>query len=210
MRRLAAAIATVCAVGLSTSAADAAPITLVNADFEDPATILDHWNWSLTAFGWDVDGNAGTYQPTIPGTAFQTLPSGTRVGWSNGGSLSQLTSETFQTGETYSLQVDIGWRLDNPFNGGEIAIFAGDPTNIVGSTLLTAPIRGEFEQVAVIVSALDIAPFIGQQIGVLLDANANQVNFDNVALQAMPLPAGVWLLLSALATLFGFRRFKTV
>ena len=203
-------IATVCAVGLSTSVGKAAPVSIVNADFDNPTTILDHGNWSYTAFGWEISGVAGTYQPTVPGSQYQALPSGARVAWSNGGTLSQLTGETFQTGSGYTLKADIGWRLDGNFGGGAIAIFADSPTNIVASTLVTAPTQGAFAQMAVVISALDIASYVGQEIGVLLEGHGTQVNFDNVALHAMPLPAGVWLLLSALAMMFGVRRLQTV
>ncbi len=215
MRSLATFLVLAAAFGLAVNTANAAAVTVVNADFEDPATILDQidpvrGDWTMTSVsGWTVTGAAGVFEPIVPGPAYNSLASGTRVGWSNGGSMSQLTSGTFGAGNTYTLTVDIGWRFDTAaFPGGDISIFAGDPATIVGSTALNAAIQGSFIQAVLVLDALDIAPYVGQQIGILLSGDRQQVNFDNVRLMETPVPAAIWLFFSSLAAMFGLKRFR--
>ncbi len=215
MRRLGIFLALAAALGFAATTADAATVTLVNADFEDPGTILDEidpvrGDWTMhSVVGWTVSGTAGVFEPIVPGPAYNSLPSGTRVGWSNGGSLSQLTGAVFSAASTYTLTVDIGWRLDNAsFPGGEISIFADDMSTIISSTALYVTTQGGFAQAVLVLDALEIAPYLGQQIGILLSGNGQQVDFDNVTLTSTPLPAAVWLFFSAITVMCGLKRFQ--
>lgn len=160
--------------------------SITNGDFEAPLTLGQNdpvrGPFSFSAVGWDINnGRAGTYLPTT--VAYGSGVADGRIGWSNGGTFSQLTSSTFQAGYAYSLSVDIGYRLDAGSPSGGIGIFAGDISNVIASLSLSSQGRGVFYTGQVSATDADYRSFIGQNIGVFMVANGVQINFDNVGVQ---------------------------
>lgn len=202
-------------LGCAATAPEAATIGLINADFEDARTVLNvsdpiRGDWIGNAVvGWTVFNGAGVFESNVPGPAYEALHKGPRLGWSNGGSLSQVTDVTFDVGRTYTVTADIGWRFHTAaFPGGQISMFADPPTTLVGSAPLKAPTQGGFAQATLLLDSSMGNPHFGRRIGVVSSAKGTQVNFDSGVLAQTPLPAGVWLFLSALALMMGLRRYQ--
>lgn len=186
-------------------------ITITNADFEDQTLVLNQSGgtlgpWTTSAIGWTV-ANGGTFAPT--NEVYAAGQADGRVGWSNGGSLWQLTSANFEAGFNYTLSVDIGDRIGTNFPAGRIILFAGNISNLIASLDLLAPADGTFETRTVSASEVDFSDFIGQAIGVLLVSDGAQINFDNVSVSATPVSAPGTLAMFALSmVLLGFTKRK--
>src|SRR5207302_10757629 len=114
-------------LSLATTPALAVPITVNNPSFEiQPAGGLPltagcvgagcSYNAGAGAIpGWTNSGASGEF---IPGPqvgnffAFNTIPDGITVAYSNGPLISQTVGATVQAGVVYTLQIDLGWRKD--------------------------------------------------------------------------------------------------
>ena len=204
-----------CALG-ALAPAHATSVTVVNPGFEDPAVASEPY-WLSSAPGWTIAGAAGTFNPV----AGELTPV-SQVAWSNGeagsGTLTQAPLSAQVTADTrYTLTVDIGWRMDvpplfPPFPGFTVELLAG--TSVLASQpSMQAPTPGQFLLYTLVYDVLPGNPLIGEALGIRLGANGVQVNFDNVALDAspVPLPAPLVLLGSAIGlatSLFGRRRQK--
>jgi hypothetical protein len=66
-------------------------------------------------------GASGQFQPGTPGGVFNYIPDGSIVAYSNGGIISQTVGATVQAGDTYTMSVFIGNRLDCCDAGGASA-----------------------------------------------------------------------------------------
>ncbi|MFM7905087.1 MAG: PEP-CTERM sorting domain-containing protein, partial [Microcystis sp.] len=96
---------------------------------------------------------------------------------------------------------DIGRRKVLTFPANNIRLLAGDtaPTPLVTSNSVT-PAAGTFERVTVSYTSGDIGdPLIGKPLQIYLSSFGAQANFDNVTLDASPIPEP-----SAILGLLGF------
>jgi hypothetical protein len=187
-------------------AAQADPIAITNPGFEDftllPNQFTTHifigvGNEILTGDpvpGWTLTGLGGTWYPlsdSYPAGA----PEGHNVAWLDYESiessvLAQVLSAVLTADTVYTLTVQVGQRRDYPLAGYDVQLLAG-------GTLLSDGMRtdippGEFRTVTVTYTATASDPLLGQALEIRLTSTANrqQVNFDDVRLDASPSGGG--------------------
>lgn len=197
---------------LSVGQAWGASITVNDAGFEDnelndggSAGFTDYWI-----------GNGVAYNPTTAQYAGEA-PEGENIAAINSGDLYQRISSPIVAGLTYTLEVEVGYRLDllppppNPNFTVELRYYTG----IVGGSPLAsksladgAPANGAFIPVSVSFTAQEGADYIGRDILIYLTSGGVQTNFDDVRLSAVPVPAAAWLFGSALLGLGILQRRK--
>jgi len=117
--------------GDDTSAPVSAPIAITNASFE--ATSHADGNWSPGIPGWTASGDVGDFDPLASELDAGTID-GENVAYlfSTGDTLSQTLSQTYQDGETYSFDLDLG---DATYSGAAsytVNIYAG--STLIGTT----------------------------------------------------------------------------
>lgn len=192
----------------------AASIPILNHSFEAPSapqqqdgyfySINDITNWVIT--GPDTTGyTAGVDKPVIlPGTSnsFFTdpIPDGSQVGSSNGRTISQTLSAVLQPNTQYTLGAYVGRRLMLPdSNDYNIELLAGT-TVLASNNSITIP-AGKFKPVTVNYASGSSGSLIGEALTIRLTSTSqpNQVNFDNITLDASPIPEP-----SAILGLLGF------
>jgi len=183
---------------LMATAASAGPITVNNPSFETlppgglPIGCGTGCSFSEAAIpGWTNGGFSGQF---IPGTqvgnffAFNTIPDGITVAYSNGGTISQTVGATVQAGVVYTLQVDLGWRNDDPtFLGSADLLVNGNQYFSTDAT----PVQGNFSNFTATYTGL--AADVGDSITIQLNTPGQQGDFDNVRLSdnlaSVPAPA---------------------
>jgi hypothetical protein len=142
--------------------------------------------------GWPLVGHGGTWRP---GSSFYggAVPEGTNVAWLdyesiNASVLSQVLGDVLTAGMVYTLSVQAGHRIDYPLASFSVQLAAGGVVLAEG-TLDSIP-SDSFQTVAVSFSAPEGHPQLGQALEIRLTSNANrqQVNFDDVRLDATPTP----------------------
>lgn len=112
------------------------PITVLNPSFEidNPgpggASSGPTTNWSGIGH---LDRTVGAFNIVIEPTPDAT--DGERLGWSNGGTSTQLLSALLAANTTYTLTVDVGDRTDTPFAGAILNLGTGPGA---GNNLLPA------------------------------------------------------------------------
>jgi hypothetical protein len=195
--------------------AHAATVTVGNPGFEDPAVPSAPY-WLPGATDWTV-ASAGVYNP-VSGT----LTPQSQVAWANGsasapGTLTQTLPVPVTVNTRYTLMVDVGWRSDvatayPTFPGFTVELLAGSSV-LASETSTQAPPAGQLMPFTLVYDVLPGNPLVGEALGIRLGTSGIQVNFDNVALDAspVPLPAPLVLLGSAIGlatSLFGRRRQK--
>ena len=173
------------------SAGRAALLTLVNASFEDPVVADGVFSPPPTPpiTGWIVGGGtgAGVFNPVSgvhyigPGTT-----DGLQVAYSNGGgsNIAQVLSDVLTANTQYTLQVDIGDRIDTAFGGYTVDFLAGTTVLASDNNTLT-PNGGFLESTVTFFAPLGHAN-LGQALQIRLTSNGVQTNFDNVRLDATP------------------------
>jgi hypothetical protein len=174
-----------------TLAAGSANAALINASFEDNSALPT---------GWTATGATGIYNGTTGG---RTPTDGTRMAWKNVGTLYQDTGEVIVEGTTYTLTVDIS-KISN-FDG--VAVTAN--FRLYGSTLGFDTALGSAEgtvdflgsgagdgewKLNQTTSFTATAAEAGQTLGVALEVDGLQANWDNVRLEVIPEPATMSLL----------------
>ncbi len=202
------------------------PIAINNPSFETASGpwsgTEDTGQYNLSITGWTTTGSNGTWIPNLSHTPSYftppTIPDGTHVAYSNGGTIYQALGVTLQPG-TYTLTVYVGRRNDIwpsvsfPNYPYYVGLFSGDTftgTNVLDS--IYEPVtQGKWRSVTLTYTPVSGDPF-GQQLGIFLYSQGTQVDFDKVSLTrtfeaAVPIPASVLLLGSGLAGL-GLLRFR--
>ncbi len=218
------------------STAVAAPVSIVNGSFEDlsPGVVLGVRQWTCNPcfqaggtvtpdpiVGWVVSGSgdAGTFRPSAneypgagsSGTPASGIPDGIHVAYSNGPDISQVLNEKLVADRTYVLNVDIGNRNDLPLPDFAIALLAGGNVlaSIESTSLVSLPANGMFSTVSLSYSSATGDPLVGQSLEIqLVNNGASQMNFDNVTLDTIPLPASLYLFGSGILGLIGVSRMK--
>jgi hypothetical protein len=221
MNKFAAQLAGIVAGMLGFSAAALAiPIAVTNPSFETlPAGGLTSPCGTNCSFsgpgaaipGWITTGGNGQFHPGPPTntTFFNTVPDGTVVAYSNGGTISQTTGATVQLGVLYTLLVDVGFRKDFP-DLGTVELLIG--TTPIIATGPVAQLSGDWFTYTATYTGL--ASDVGKSIGIALLSAGIQGDWDNVRLNAVapaavPEPAPLALLGLAIGAFALSRRRKT-
>lgn len=190
-------LAALSAFTLMAGSVGAATITILNHSFESQVTT----NFGGLIDDWSVgdDGNGGGSQVATflqSGATFSSriapLPDGSNQGiFSRGGDPYQVLSTNVAANTTYTLTVDLGDRTDLGFAGGELRLGIG---NTFGTNLLTAtvvsndtPANGQWST-WVSTFTTGASPSAGALRVELLNTGADQTLFDNVRLDAAPVP----------------------
>lgn len=204
------------------TAAQAIPISITNAGFEDPV-LLDGGIFGPTPPGWtvlaDCCGPTGVFNATVS-SFFDEAPEGENTAFTNGTSLSQTLASALAANTTYTLQVEVG----NPanvfgFNGYVIELFAGSIL-LVDDGTSAAPNKGLFST-ATILFMTDADPLgLGQNLEIRLSGKVGgglltQVHFDDVRLNAstigsVPEPTTLTIFTLGLLGLGVARRWKVI
>jgi hypothetical protein len=195
VKHLSTAMCTLALVVAMTPAANAAPVSIVNAGFE--ASILDDSQAIFSLLGWTSDGDAGTFDPHA--AAFSTgAPEGENVAFaSHGGpTISQVLSATAQANTLYTLTMLVGNREDAPFGGYQAELWAGG-TMLAQDNGAQQPGDGQFHlsTVQYFVAAGDSVT--GSALEIRFKSLGWQTVFDDVRLdatEAVPEPALLALL----------------
>ncbi len=210
-----AAVVGLCVLFSSVAFADS--ITVNNPSFETlPASGLSNGCGSGCSYsvasdpgqaipGWTTSGFAGQFQPGTSG-GFNSLPDGPTVAYVNqGGSISQTLGATVQSGDTYTLTVDVGAR--NGISSDPLIYLVIGGTDILATG--TAPTAGDWSTYTATFTCSDTCT-PGESIGILLESlgvSGDQADYDDVQM-SVPEPATVSMLVLGLMGLlaFGWRR----
>lgn len=209
-----------CFVVCASGQAWGATIPVVNAGFENPT--LPNGGTTPTTPGWvpTPAGNPGIWNPTttiFPGEATEgqnvayinTLPNQTSL-------LEQILSTTIAPDAIYTLEVDVGRRLDQAglgnFFAPRIQLQTAGGVVLAGSGCLHGSF-GSFVTCTATYTAPTTGGPLGQALKVSLQnigqsGSTEQANFDNVRLTAVPLPAAIYLFGAGLLGLAGIARRK--
>jgi hypothetical protein len=173
----------------SALAAVAAPIAVGNFSFEDPI-LADGASNVGTVPSWSVSGTGGgggVFNPIV-GTHFTSEPPhGSQTLYLNQGTAFQVLAAVLTANTQYSLQVDIGRRLPpTAFPGYTVELLAGSTP--LGSESSLTPALGAFSTSTIMYTALGTDPLLGQPLQIRFTSVFTQTNFDNVRLDAAPVP----------------------
>jgi len=128
---------------------------------------------------WTLTGAGGSFQPSS--AMFSSLPDGSIVAYSNGGTISQTLSTSLIANTTYTLSVDVGRRFDANLTNYTIALFAGG-TLLDSLTLSNGLIPvGTFADESFSYTS-GSTPISGNLMIALSTAGPQQMDYDNVRL----------------------------
>ena len=197
--------------------ATAVSITIVNPDFE-----FDGINANSSSItGWTNFGISGYFTPSLDAH----YPLSVRNAQGNvalvntGGTIFQTVGVNWAAGTSYTLTLQFGQRDDFDFAGGGAALgFNSTPGSFasfmsVAEIIASVPTAGTFAQAMLTTSPSPGA--IGKPITIRLRETAEiggvQTNFDNVQLNATPIPepGAAGLLSLGMAALIALRRHRT-
>lgn len=208
----------------------AASITVLNPSFEDTVLSPGTFSTGSAPAGWSaygsIDFNAraiGSLNPASTTLYSAAVPDGANVGvvfLLDGGpavesGLSQTLGATLQLNTTYTLQVEVGNIANDPnpphssfnfsgFPGYRIDLLAGG-TVIASDNNSLLPAEGQFLTSTVLLSIGGSHAQAGQTLAIRLvnldGDNGIEVNFDNVRLDASPIPEPAQATLAAGASL---------
>lgn len=203
--------------------AQAAPITVVNGDFEAASPLtksgVGYGSWGFSAVGWTTSGAVGGTMAPDYGSLYYEAPPGDQIGWINAkGTIFQDLGVSIEADTDYTLSALIGDRLDQKL-GGYFGFFAGDISNVIGSAALVSS-NGLWTLNEFTMLASDLSSYVGLSLGIFFSSTLGQVNIawagvdaktlfedKNVALSPLledpnlivnPIPAAAWLFGTAL------------
>jgi len=195
--------------GVFGTAAQAGIITVTNASFETlPAGGLpyasagSHYSIDTGIPGWTTSGTGEYGEWQTNGNFLSSIPNGSTVAYSNGGTISQTVGVTAQAGLTYTLMVAQGYRYDGP-DLGTIALDIG--STVIDATPATIPVQYSGTWVTYTATFTVPAADAGLPITIELSTPAGgQADWDNVSLtdavpQSVSEPGTLVLLGGALA-----------
>lgn len=161
----------------------AEPIAVDNPSFE--ADVLGEGGISPTIMDWNTSlgGGDGAFNPTGAQYPPGAIPDGQNVAYANspGNHVDQALSASLQANSTYTLEVEIGNRLDDPFAGYIVQLQAGGVVLAEDNSSQT-PGTGEFVTSTVSFTTEASHPQLGQPLEIWLSAPGVQANFDDVRL----------------------------
>jgi len=147
--------------------------------------------------GWTLSGVGGSFLPD-PTQFNLPLPGAGIVAFSNGGTISQDLGIGVQTNSTYTLNVDIGHRLNYSSTTYAIALDDGS------STLCSTPLISDNLINPGTFAGVTLTCTIGSSVApgdltIVLTSGGNQIDFDNVSLSvATPEPSAIVLMIVGL------------
>jgi len=150
--------------------------------------------------GWSITGIAGSWQPNS--TEFSSLPSGTIVGFTDGGTISQtLTGNSVLANTFYTLSVLVGDRMDGFSGNYTISLDAGTTTLCSFSGSSSSITSGTFAKETCSFESGSVVP-AGDLTVVLAGGvdNTAQLDVSNVSV-ATPEPRSLALLTVGLLSL---------
>ena len=186
-----------------------ASINVLNPGFEDDVLSNGATTGANLPASWN--GAAVAWNPTTtqyPGEA----PEGQNVAAVNIGDLWQtIGGSSITAGLTYTLEIDVGYRLDvsaTPNYTVELRASGPNGTLLVSKDQTdVTPSKGTFSPLTLSFTAPTGAAYLGQTLAIKMTSADVQTNFDNVRLSAVPLPAALPLFSGGLALLgFAVRR----
>jgi hypothetical protein len=198
----------------------ATPVPIVNWSFESVSGGAqssqenpDWGQWYYGIPGWTGTGSFGIWD-TGTGLYSTSAPAGKNVGYLGKGSIFQALDWTVNSGNIFTLSIDIGNRPDLAFPNYGVELWAGDDM-LVSSGLVT-PGEGLFKTLTLSKEVGENSPFLGKQLGIKIWADGPQLNFDNLKVSndhvnhSVPEPATMLLLGLGLIGLagYGHRKFK--
>lgn len=211
------ACTTAALLGIISKSAIAASVSIVNPSFESFALAdgtFTNNGVGLSGFGWSV--SAGPFVGVFnPSSEFTSIPDGQNTAYSHGPLIAQILSSTLTANTRYSLQVSVGDANNIGFGGYSVQLVAGGSVLAEDNNTLLPP-DGGFVTSSVAFTALSGDPRIGLALEIRLltfSSDATETNFDNVRLDASPVPESrpALLLGLGLTALAVFRlRFRTM
>ena len=169
--------------------AEAIPIEIVNPSFEDDVLFEGGIDQTPTAWITSAGGGDGAFHPLPSAYPGGLVPDGENVGYANepGNRLQQVLTEVLQPSSIYTLQVEIGRRLDVSFVGYRIQLWAGG-VMLAEENAMAAPAAGEFETAVLELTTGANHPQLGEALEIVLLSQGTQTNFDDVRLDRSPVP----------------------
>ena len=129
------------------------------------------------AAGWAVTGAAGVFDPV----GVITPTEGDQVGYSNGGTLSQVLGESPVANTTYTFSVDVGDRTDTAFPGYTVSLYSG-ATLLAQNVGTAGSVSSGWTTVTLSYSSGASPPT--DPLEIRLSSAGSQTEFDNVRLFA--------------------------
>lgn len=187
--------------------ADAAPVLIVNAGFED--SILVDGEVDFTPLGWNSSGDSGAFNPHP--AALTAAPEGQNVAFASfgGPTLSQVLASTVEADTLYTLTLLVGNRIDADFGGYQTELWAGG-TLLASDNNSLAPADDTFLLSSVQAFVAAGNPTIGSPLEIRFRSLGWQTVFDEVRLDAerrvVPEPGMLTLLALGTTALAARRR----
>ena len=152
---------------------------------------------------WTITGQGGSFQPNSA-ILNLPLPDGTIIAYSNGGTISQTLAASLTPNTTYTLSVDVGFRLNGAVDvtNYSIALFAGSTLlNSFSASNGIIPIGTFADETVTYTTGATVLP---GDLSIVLTSDGQQADFDNVRLTAstVPEPSSLSLLAGALGIMF--------
>ena len=174
------------------------PLPVLNPSFESPlcgatggvGVICAPANWTLSG----GTGLAGAFFP--PSTAWDSIPDGVQIGWSNGGVLSQDLGVTITPDTVYTLSLWVSQRWtagsflpEIQLLGGSSALLTMNNSN-PGGAAPTTNVDGTYNWVNWTMSwkSPSAGAILGQTLSISLSSDGAQTDFDNISLDASATP----------------------
>lgn len=163
--------------------AAAVPLPVANSSFEADDVCNGCSSSSITGWNESPGGGDGVLDPSASDYPGGVVPDGDQVAYVNlpGNHVWQVLPSVLLANRTYTLQVEIGNRLDTPFAGYSIELRAGGVI-LAADSSSALPADGEFETATLQYVSSNLDGQLGEALEIWLLAPGVQANFDHVRL----------------------------